>query len=215
VEFFNRIGESANLAFSQIEDLQGILVGGPSPTKEDFMKGPFLSNDLKSKVIDLFDITYTDEDGLRELVNAAKEALSDFSVMTEKNVVASFLQEVAKDGMATYGIAEIISMLDMGAVQTLLISEGLKKKVVAFHCDNCDQDHQRIVDDAEAFQTRGECPACSRSVAVEKVRDLDDVLIEKAENSNTDVQLISTDTEEGKQLVMAFGGLGAILRYKP
>ncbi len=215
VEFFNRIGESANLAFSQIEDLKGILVGGPSPTKEDFMKGPYLSNELKSQVIDLFDITYTDEDGLRELVNAAKEALSDFSVMTEKKVVAEFLEEVAKDGMAAYGIGEIMSLLDMGAVHTLLISEALKKKVVAFHCNNCDQDHQRIVDDAEAFQADGECPVCSQSVSVEEIRDLDDVLIEKAENSNTDVQLISTDTEEGKQLLMAFGGLGGILRYRP
>ena len=37
--------------------------------------------------------------------------------------------------------------------------------------------------------------------------------VEKAEEMNTDVEFISTETEEGMQLFRAFGGIGAILRY--
>ncbi len=217
VEFFNRIGETANLALSQVDDLEGILVGGPSPTKEDFMKGPYLSNDLKSSVIDLFDITYTDEDGLRELVKAASETLSDYSVMTEKEVVSRFLEQIARDGAATYGIEEIIRMLDMGAVQTLLVSESLKKSAVTYHCGKCGTSSTRIVDDPDKFPgEQAACPDCPNGqVVIDQIKDLDDALIEKAEASNTDVQFISTDTEEGNQLLLAFGGLGALLRYKP
>ena len=43
--------------------------------------------------------------------------------------------------------------------------------------------------------------------------DLADEFVEKAEEMNTDVEFISTETEEGMQLFRAFGGIGAILRY--
>ncbi len=36
---------------------------------------------------------------------------------------------------------------------------------------------------------------------------------ELAENSKTEVMIISTDSEEGKALQKAFGGLAAMLRY--
>jgi len=214
VEFFNRIGESTNLAFSQIEDLEGILVGGPSPTKEEFMKGPYLSNEMKDKIIDLFDITYTDEDGLRELVNAASEALSEYSVMAEKKIVSRFLEEVAKDGLAAYGVDEIIRMLEMGAVQSLLMSEGLHKSWATYHCNGCRQSYRRMVDSPEAAEKLS-CPDCPNDqTVVDEVKDLDDVLIEMAQLSNVEVNIISTDTEEGNQLLLAFGGVGAILRFK-
>lgn len=214
VEFFNRIGESTNLAFSQIEDLEGILVGGPSPTKEEFMKGPYLSNEMKDKIIDLFDITYTDEDGLRELVNAASEALSEYSVMAEKKIVSRFLEEVAKDGLAAYGVDEIIRMLEMGAVQSLLMSEGLHKSWATYHCNGCSQSYRRMVDSPEAAEKLS-CPDCPNDqTVVDEVKDLDDVLIEMAQLSNVEVNIISTDTEEGNQLLLAFGGVGAILRFK-
>lgn len=217
IEFFNRIGESANLAFSQVEDLKGILIGGPSPTKDDFMKGPYLSNDLKKNVVDLFDTAYTDEDGLRELVNAASDSLSDLAVMTEKNIVRRFLEEVAKDGLASYGANEIVDLLGMGAVQTLLISEALKKSYITYHCSVCKENFKSIIDDRDEFLSGlRECPKCpDGKLIVDEVNDLDDKLIEMAEQSNTDVQIISTDTEEGNQLLLAFGGIGAILRYKP
>ncbi len=219
VEFFNRIGEAANKAFTQVPDLKGILIGGPSPTKEDFVKGPYLSNEVKEKIVDLFDVSYTDEDGLRELVNAASERLSDLSVMTEKRVVQEFLSEVVKEGRAAYGLDEIIKMLDMGAVEKLLISQALKKSRVKYHCTVCGEKFKKIVDDAEKFQQqlmKEKCPKCPDGVfTVDEVRDLDDILIEKAQSSNAEVYLVSTDTEEGKQLLLAFGGLGAILRYRP
>ncbi len=217
VEFFNRIGESANLAFSQIEDMRGLLIGGPSPTKEEFIKGPFLSNELKDKVVGLYDITYTDEDGLREIVNAASESLSELRVMSEKKVVKRFLEEVGKEGLASYGIMEIMELLQMGAVETLLISEEMNKSIVTFHCQTCKERFEKIVDDPERYiEGLTDCPRCPNgSVTIDEVQDLDDRMIEMAGMSNSDVELISADTEEGKQLLMAFGGLGAILRYKP
>ena len=43
--------------------------------------------------------------------------------------------------------------------------------------------------------------------------DLTDYFVEKAEEMSTNVEFISTETDEGMQLFRAFGGIAAILRY--
>ena len=45
-------------------------------------------------------------------------------------------------------------------------------------------------------------------------KDVVDDLAEMAELSNTDVEVISTETEEGQMLKNAFGGIAAMLRFK-
>jgi peptide chain release factor subunit 1 len=45
-------------------------------------------------------------------------------------------------------------------------------------------------------------------------RDLIDDFVEMAEEVGSEVEIISTETEEGIQLYRAFGGIGAILRYR-
>jgi len=45
-------------------------------------------------------------------------------------------------------------------------------------------------------------------------KDVVDDLAELAEMSNTEVEVISAETEEGQMLKNAFGGIAAILRFK-
>ena len=45
-------------------------------------------------------------------------------------------------------------------------------------------------------------------------KDVIDDLAELAEMSNTDVEIISGETEEGQMLKNAFGGIAAMLRFK-
>ncbi|RLI16813.1 peptide chain release factor 1, partial [Candidatus Bathyarchaeota archaeon] len=42
-EYFRRVGEHANEAFLQIENLKGLIIAGPGPTKYDFEKGDYLN----------------------------------------------------------------------------------------------------------------------------------------------------------------------------
>jgi peptide chain release factor subunit 1 len=44
--------------------------------------------------------------------------------------------------------------------------------------------------------------------------DLVDDLAQMAEYSNVQVEVISTETEEGQMLKNAFGGIAAMLRFK-
>ena len=64
-----------------------------------------------------------------------------------------------------------------------------------------------------------ELPSCSKCDAKgDNVKELSSVsLIDEltvlAAKGNSDLSFISTDTEEGSQLMQGFGGLAAILRY--
>jgi peptide chain release factor subunit 1 len=59
------------------------------------------------------------------------------------------------------------------------------------------------------------CAKCSApSMTILEKKDVIDDLGELAELSNTDVEVVSTETEEGQMLKNAFGGIAAMLRFK-
>jgi len=113
-EFFRKVGDLASEVFLDVENLRGILVGGPGSTKEFFIEKGYLHHDLLPKVIDLFDTGYTDESGLRELVEKASERLADVQLMVEKRLVQRFMREVVREnGKAAYGVEDVVNALDL------------------------------------------------------------------------------------------------------
>jgi peptide chain release factor subunit 1 len=59
------------------------------------------------------------------------------------------------------------------------------------------------------------CPKCQApSLAIVEKEDIVDNLAQLAEVSNAEVEMISSETEEGQMLQNAFGGIAAMLRFK-
>ncbi|RLI75525.1 peptide chain release factor 1 [Archaeoglobales archaeon] len=213
-EFYKKVGEKASEALLPYkENLLGILIGGPSPTKEEFYEGEYLHHELQRKVIGLFDVSYTDESGLFELVEKAQEVLQELDIMREKRLMNRFLREIAKDGLAAYGEEEIRKYLNLGAVDTLLLSEDLRYERVEYRCPVCGKEIEITV--REGIEKP---PVCEKDgVAMEEVerRDIILELSDLAERTGTNVEFLSTESEEGSMLYNAFGGIAAILRFKP
>ncbi len=216
-DFYKRIGEAANNAFLPIDhkDLQGVLVGGPSPTKEEFVGGEFLHHELQQKILGAMDVSYTDESGLPELVNSAQDRLLDLELTQEKLVMRRFMTELVNDkGLASYGENEVRENLLLGAVDTLLLSEDLRKTRARIECTSSSCNFSKDVIRLPAAPPPGNCPSCgSSSIVVDEV-DLVIDLSNLAEQSGGKVKIISSDFEEGAQLYKAFGGVAAILRYR-
>jgi peptide chain release factor subunit 1 len=211
-EFYKKTADVANEAFLAQPDLKGVLIGGPGPTKEFFVKEEYLHHELRKKIIDTFDTGYTDEYGLKELVEKAKDSLMDLDLIREKGLMQKLLEEIRKDnaGLASYGEDQVRHALDLGAVDTLLLSEGLRKKRVTLHCPQCNWSGKVTVDREEDAR----CPKCPQTAPViDNVADLVDDFYEDASKVGTKVELLSVDSEEGEMLMKAFGGIAAILRY--
>jgi peptide chain release factor subunit 1 len=211
-EFFKKVGDLVNDSFLEEKELKGILVGGPGATKDFFVSEDYLHHELKKKLIDTFDTGYTNEHGLKELMGKATETLSEIDLMKEKKVVQRFLDEVRKPdgGLSVYGEDEVIKALNMGAVDTLLISESLRKFRLKIKCDNCD--HTEEITSASNSPSLAECPECNSSLSVKENADIIKELYRMAEEVGTKIELISGDSEEGEMLVRAFGGIVGILR---
>lgn len=217
-EWFIKCGEKASDIFLGEKDLKGVFVGGSGPTKQYFIDEGYLHYEIQNKIIDLFDTGYTDEFGLKELVSAASETMSNLKISQEKTVMKRFLKEITKTdkSLAVYGEHQIRKALSMGVVDTLLLSENLRKYRIRLKCSSCDYKEERTVDE-ETLKNFNlpDCPKCDTStpMEIEEKIDIIDELSDLAEKTGCKVRLISQESEEGDSLFSAFSGIAGILRY--
>jgi peptide chain release factor subunit 1 len=205
-EWFTMCGERANEIFMR-EPVKALLLGGPGATKDFFAKEGYIHHELQKKLHPTyFDTGYTDDDqGLKELVEAAGGAIQGIAMLDDRKLVQRFLQEVRKDngGLGTYGEGEVRTALEAGAVDHLLLSENLRKVRLKFT--------NRSTGDVVAEQAKKWGGA--NQMEVER-RDLVEELSDLAEASGANVHIVSGASEEGGILMQAFFGVVALLRYK-
>jgi len=220
-EYFTRVGEHANEVFLPIENLKGLILAGPGPTKYDFEKGDYLNYMLKNKIIDVIDTAYVEEQGVKEVVERAPEVMRKVRYIEERKIMQQFLYEVGHDtGRITYGEEEVRRALQSGAVNTLLLSEALDMSRVTVKCSACGYQEQhtvknQVLTNFEQGLVGKACPKCNAaSLGIVDRQDLIDDFAKLAEYTNAEVEIISTETEEGQMLKNSFGGVAAILRFK-
>ena len=214
-EFLKRIGEHINDAWLPLPDLDGVVLGGPGHTKEEFLKGDYMNHEIKKKVITTVDTSYTGEFGIREVIDKSMDVLTEIDVMREKKLVQRFLHELINDnGLASYGEKEVRKNLQMGAVEILLLSEDLNSKRISYECSVCGHTSEYTTKNSES-EVEKTCNSCNEKMKVVESKDVIDDFVEMSEEVGSEVEIVSTETEEGMQLLRAFGGIGAVLRYRP
>ena len=213
-EFFKKVADNCTTCFlDSILDLEGIIVGGPGMTKDFFINEGYLHHELQKKVVKpTFDTGYTDESGLKELVDVAKGAIVDMQINAEREIMQQLFREIRKSdgGLSAYGEDMVRQCADLGAIDTFLISSALRKYRITCECPS-GHSFKATVDDPDATV---KCPECSQNAKVTASIDLVDDFFEMSEAYNSKMQLISPDSEEGEMLLRAFGGIAALLRYK-
>jgi len=220
-EYFTRVGTHANETFLPIENLKGIILAGPGPTKYDFEKGEYLNYMLKGKIIDTIDTAYVEEQGVKEVVAKAPEVMRKVRYIEEKKTVQQFLYEVGHDtGKITYGEEQVRRALESGSVSALLLSEGLDTSRVTIKCSTCGYQEQHSIKNAKLMEFQQsligkQCPKCNaQALSITETEDLIDDFAKLAEYTNSEVEIISTETEEGQMLKNSFGGVAAMLRFR-
>jgi len=170
-DFYKRIADEMKNCFFENEKVKGIIVGGPIPTKDEFIDNEYLTTQLQEKVIGRLDIGGSDESGIKELVEKAQDILANQEIIYEKKLLERFFETLGENpDMTAYKIDDIKKALEYGAVETLLVSKEFDK-----------------------------------TLAKE--------LKQKAKDTSSKVEMISTETEEGQQF-LNLSGIGALLRFK-
>ena len=217
-EWFQKCGEKISEIFQAEKNIKGIFFGGPGPTKKYFVDENYMHYEIQDKILDVFDTGYTDEFGLRELVSNASETMSSLKISQEKKLMKRFLKEVTKTegSLAVYGEFQIRKALEMGVVDTILLSESLRKYRIKLICNSCNYSEKRTVTEEELNEFKyPRCPKCDTSNLMEISEKIDiiDEFSDLAEKTSCKVELISIGSEDGDSLLSAFDGVAGILRY--
>lgn len=170
-DFYKRIANEVKSNFYEETKLKGILIGGPIPTKDEFVDGEFLPTQLQDKILAVRDQGDTSESGLKELVELCQDTLANQEIVHEQKILTRFFDSLGKNPeMTPYKWDGVKKVLDFGAVDVLFLSKDFDK---------------------------------------EKAQELKDI----ANRMGTTIEIVSTETDEGKQFLL-LGGIGAIQRFK-
>jgi len=130
-EFYNRIAERMKKIFFEMPKLKGILVGGPIPTKDEFLDGNYLVTKLREKVIGVRDIGDANESGLKELVGKSQDILAQQEIIYEKKLLEKFFERLGESPeRVVYDEEGIKKALQYGAVEVLIVSKKLDKNLL-------------------------------------------------------------------------------------
>src|SRR3989344_1844393 len=128
--FYKRIAEEMKQSFFDNQRVKGIIVGGPIPSKDEFVDGRYMQTQLQDKVIGVIDIGDADESGLKELVEKSQDLLSKQEIIHEKKLLEKFFNTLGKEReRVAYRVEDVKKALQYGAVEVLILSKNIDKQI--------------------------------------------------------------------------------------
>ncbi len=218
--YFHRVAEHAAKAFLENHQVEVLVVGGPGPTKEDFLSGDYLHYELKNMLLGRVDTQSTGLEGLREVLGKSSEALKNMCAPEQQRTVQRLLASIGKqDGLAISGLDSVLNALKNGEVEVALVTDNTDMIEIVVTCKRCNLSTAKIVDKKKKVQTVQEmisspCEKCNAIEYEVEEKDIIDVLEDVATQTNARVEVISPESEEKAKLT-ALEGFAALLRYKP
>lgn len=218
-DYFNRVAAHAKAIFIDSYNVEGILVAGPGPTKDAFLKEGYLDYRLQNNVIAVLDTSYAGREGVREALDKAQDILQEYRLVEERQLMKRLLTEVhSEKGLATYGLNDVIKALKSGMAELVLVADSMHKFRLEIICKRCKKSVEQIVDSDKIIQVKQQllstaCSGCSALDFDSSAQDIVDHLEEIALKTGAKIEVISSKTEDGKMLE-SLGKVAAILRYR-
>ena len=241
--FFKRATEHASSYWlPNLENIKAIIIGGPGATKDFVVKNDYFHHEIQKKLAKThLDVGYSNESGIRELVQNAGQLMGEIQLDNERQQVNEFLEELLKTNpKASYGAQSISDALKKGAVGKILISEKiLHKSSVNFVMADEEEKLPLCLTQAansahDCDQSPGACKFEFLNINIDEETMVESKELMKREGeyqigtkaaefiadleqlsrqTGVIVEYISDNTEEGAMLLQGFNGLAAILRY--
>jgi peptide chain release factor subunit 1 len=220
-EYYRRVADYAHKIFIDQYDIKGIIIGGPGPTKEGFIREEYLDYRLQNNVIAILDSSYSGSEGVRELIDKVNDQgiMADYRLMEEKKIVKRFISEVySGKGLGIYGIYDVITSLKNGYADLVIVNDDITIIRLEIKCNKCLNNQEKFIERNELMSLKQEltanaCPNCGSQDLESSEQDIIEYLEELSLMIGSRLEVISGKTEEGAQLA-SLGKIGAILRFK-
>lgn len=221
-EYYHRVADYGQKIFIDEYKVKGIIIGGPGPTKDGFLREEYLDYRLQNNVIAVLDSSYSGSEGVREIIDKVNEQgiMADYRLMEEKKIIKNFMSEVyTGKGLGIYGTLDVITSVKNGYADLVLVTDDITFIRLEIKCNKCQHIQEKFLERNELMSMKQDlisnpCPNCGSQDLESIEQDIIEYLEELSIMVGSRLEVISGKTEEGQQLA-SLGKLGAILRFKP
>jgi peptide chain release factor subunit 1 len=221
-EYYRRVADHAQKVFIDQFNVRGLIVAGPGPTKENFLREEYLDYRLQKNVIITMDTSYSGGEGVREIIDKVNEqgVMTEYRLMEEKKIIKKFMGEVFSNrGLGIYGVKEVTNAVEAGTADIVIVADNVSYILLESKCKKCEHIGKMVIDRSSMITSKQElmakpCPSCGSIDYDISEKDIVEYLEELTTITGSRLEVISSQTEEGNQLA-SLGGIGAILRFKP
>lgn len=177
---------------------------------------------MAAKVIRTVDVSYGGENGFNQAIELVQDDLSNVKFVQEKKLICQYFDEISRDtGKYCFAIADTISALEQGAVETLIIWENLDIKRYVFRNPVSENNEVKYLNQTEEkdrkhFVDKGtgqELESISVEPFIDWLVDTDESNMPNYKQYGTQLEIVTDRSQEGAQFVKGFGGIGGLLRY--
>jgi peptide chain release factor subunit 1 len=209
--YVRKVAENANEIFIQGGELivNSIIIAGSADVKLELMQADLFDYRLKKIILKLIDVAYGGINGFSEAIKKSEGDLKNVRFVQEGKILQEFFDSITQNTeKVSYGINEVIKLLEMGAVKKIIVCESINyirrtlmnkenKEETKIAYVNPDQD--RAVE--------------SKWMTSDEI-DFLEWLAENYKKYGIVLSIVTANTDLGSQFMKGFGGVGAILRYK-
>eukprot|EP00961_Rhodomonas_salina_P120196 1617337-Rhodomonas_salina.2 len=133
--YVTKVASMAALVFmtNNKVNIAGLVVAGSSDFKSSIVEDEKLDPRLRSKVTLVLDVPYGGEKGFNHAIKMASSIPRKVQLEHEAKIIKTWLDAVRFDtGKACFGMDSVLSALDCGAVERLLLWENLHHRRITF-----------------------------------------------------------------------------------
>lgn len=135
--YMRKVSELATQFFitNDRPNVAGLVLAGSADFKTELSQSEMFDPRLATKVVKIVDISYGGESGFNQAIELAGEALNNVKFIQEKKLIQAYFDLISADtGRYCFGVNDTFKALDMGAVETLIVYEGLE--TIRYHLKN-------------------------------------------------------------------------------
>ena len=191
--YFNRVAHITREYFIDIYPIKGLIISGPGPTKEDFIRNNYLEYRLQDMIISTIDASYSGSEGIREAFSKSSEILSNFRMVEEKKIIEKLFQHInSNTGLGSYGLKEVIEMLKNNIAEMVIITDDTELYRIEIKCKRCQSITEDIVERQTMIRRRTDlqnspCASCKSTDNESSQQDIVDYIALLASQTVTKV----------------------------
>ncbi|KAL1561308.1 Ethylene-responsive transcription factor 13 [Salvia divinorum] len=197
-------------------NVSGLILAGSADFKTELSQSDMFDPRLQAKILTVVDVSYGGENGFNQAIELSADILSNVKFIQEKRLIGKYFEEISQDtGKYVFGVDDTLKVLDMGAVQTLIVWENLD--MARYTLKNTVTGEvlvKHFNKEQESVQSNFRDPDTNAELEVREKMSLLEWFANEYRCFGCTLEFVTNKSQEGSQFCRGFGGIGGILRYQ-